>query len=218
MALLRAGADDAASAGDSKGADSKSAGPWLATVAAEQLATSLGPQLEQHAATARVLALAQASGRARTQWTTASPSKLSPCGECISCLPLLQAARKEPRVLPPPLRTQVDVRTVTVWLEQGGHVDAVDDDGSTMLMRAAIAGRTAETQLLLQKKAALELADCKGRTALLSASARGRAAEAELLMRARASPNAKDSDGNSALLLAAAAGREKIVAALLQAS
>ena len=54
---------------------------------------------------------------------------------------LAQAARQTPKVLPELLRGNAEMHAVMLWVNQGGSVDACDEDGVSLLMRQVNQGK-----------------------------------------------------------------------------
>src|ERR1051325_10244824 len=94
-----------------------------------------------------------------------------------------------------------DVRKLQTLLEQGASPSAVDKDGDTALMRAAVYGDVASLRLLLNKGADVNAANAAGATALMRAA--GDYEKANLLVKRGADVNARSGLGNTALMLAA---------------
>ena len=131
---------------------------------------------------------------------------------------IAQLAAKDPHKLPDLLKKNLDPRNIDFWLARGGSADAANDDGVTLLMRAATLGKTAEVSRLLGARAAPDRAEPKhGRTPLMVASATGHAEVVALLLRGGATADALDPTGSSSLHKAASMGRVECVRLLLQA-
>ena len=90
---------------------------------------------------------------------------------------LAQAARQAPKVLPELLRQNAEIPGVMLWVNQGGSVDACDEDGVTLLMRQVNQGKAQLAERLLQMRANVDAVDKRGRTALMGASGSGREEE-----------------------------------------
>lgn len=94
--------------------------------------------------------------------------------------------------------------------------NAPDDDGTTSLMRAAMAGDTERVSRLVKTPGVrVDEKDYMGRTALMLASIWGRTEAARVLLEAGAKPNAVNRDGETALMIAASQGHTKTCKALL---
>ena len=130
---------------------------------------------------------------------------------------LAQAARQTPKVLPELLRGNAEMHAVMLWVNQGGSVDACDEDGVSLLMRQVNQGKLQLAERLLQMHASVDAVDKRGRTALMSASGSGREEEVGLLLHYKASINLVDSSGYTALLRASCMGRADCVKRLLGA-
>ena len=94
-----------------------------------QLSQEVGLHGLRWMASDKAMALAQKLG----------PLVLKMAGHARS-VTLAQAARQAPRVLPELLRQAAEVPGVMLWVNQGGSVDACDEDGVTLLMRQVRAG------------------------------------------------------------------------------
>ena len=90
---------------------------------------------------------------------------------------LAQAARQAPKVLPELLRQNAEIPGVMLWVNQGGSVDACDEDGVTLLMKQVNQGKAQLAERLLQMRANVDAVDKRGRTALMGASGSGREEE-----------------------------------------
>lgn len=91
-----------------------------------------------------------------------------------------------------------------------------NENGRTMLMEAALNGRTPLVEILLRYGADTEAQDRIGMNALMYAAIRGHDANVNALLDAGANINAKTADGATALDCAALTNRKKTVL-LLQA-
>ena len=94
-------------------------------------------------------------------------------------------------------------------------LNAVDENGSTLLMVAIEAGHLAIVETLLSKGASPHFVGAYGRTPLMLAAASGHADVVNLLLTAGVAIDAKDFAAWTALFLAARGGNAAIVAALL---
>lgn len=79
-------------------------------------------------------------------------------------------------------------------------IDAVDKDGVTALMRAAMEGQTETVALLLDKNADVDAKDNEGRTALMGAASMRDTETADLLIDGGADIETKDNEGRTALM------------------
>ena len=113
-----------------------------------------------------------------------------------------------------------DDATVARYLNAGLDVnllDKRDEELSTVLMVAAMAGKTETTKLLLEHGAKIDAKTKKGRTALTWASWRGMTDTVKALLAAGANVNTRDQWGSSPLGFAVSRGRTETVAVLLNA-
>uniref|UniRef100_A0A7S4DR44 Uncharacterized protein n=1 Tax=Lotharella globosa TaxID=91324 RepID=A0A7S4DR44_9EUKA len=106
-------------------------------------------------------------------------------------------------------------------IEAGFHVDARDEYGHTMLIKAARFDNLALAELMVRKKATVDLRDTKGITALMWAARWGNLSIVRFLVEqgnARVSTNDTDeSHGPTALMFAAKEGQIEVVRYLVQA-
>lgn len=87
-----------------------------------------------------------------------------------------------------------------LFLDYSTPVDAiVDEEGKTLLTKAASRGHAPEIELLLRRGASLDMKDRRGWTALLEAASWGNTELVELLIRYGADVNAQDRNGNTPL-------------------
>jgi ankyrin repeat protein len=113
-----------------------------------------------------------------------------------------------------------DNDTVTKFLDAGMDVnllDKRDNELSTVLMVAAMAGKTDTTKLLLDRGAKINAKTKQGRTALTWASWRGMTDTIKALLAAGADVNTRDQWGSSPLSFAVSKGRIQTVVVLLDA-
>jgi ankyrin repeat protein len=102
------------------------------------------------------------------------------------------------------------------FLEQGIHVDAVDEEGHTALIFAAFNGHSEILLDLLTAGAKVDSRDMMGRTALMYASTGPFPEAVKILLDKGAEPNAVDSDEHfTALMHAAAEGHLEVVKVLM---
>lgn len=102
-------------------------------------------------------------------------------------------------------------------IDSGADVNAVDKDGYTALMRAAMYGRTSALRMLIDAGASVDVG-CETYsewTALMLALARGKNDCAKILIDSGANVNAKDINGVSVLMAAAGYGNAEGVELLL---
>jgi uncharacterized protein len=113
-----------------------------------------------------------------------------------------------------------DNETVKRFLGAGmddNLVDKRDDERSTVLMVAAMAGQTETTKLLISSGARVNDKTKLGRTALTWASWRGMTDTVKVLLAAGADVNTRDEYGGSPLNFAVSRGRLETVIVLLNA-
>jgi ankyrin repeat protein len=97
----------------------------------------------------------------------------------------------------------------------GSRVDVRDEEGRTVLWRAAMAGNTEQVRALLAAGADVNLKYSDGITPLMLAAYLGNDGSVGALIAAGADVNAKASEGMTALTLAASSGRRNCVRQLL---
>ena len=86
------------------------------------------------------------------------------------------------------------------WLGGGGDVDARDEEfESTLLMTAAVCGHKSIVEMLLGRKAAVDLEALGGYTALMGAATNGHTAVARRLLAADAKTELRNALGETAL-------------------
>ena len=112
-----------------------------------------------------------------------------------------------------------NVQAVTAWLDDGGDVDGrcAECEIMTLLMVAAATGHEVMVQMLLQRRASVNLQDSSGCTALIAAALKGEEAIVRMLLQRGARVNFQGYDGSTALMYAANQGHTTIVQALLDA-
>lgn len=108
---------------------------------------------------------------------------------------------------------QFDV--LKMLLDRGANVNARDSGGRTVLMNAALTGKTAAAGLLLDRRADLEARDNLGETALIKAANNGHTDTVQLLLEKGANVNAAAKGGDTSLVRAAGLGHAEIVKLLL---
>ena len=121
---------------------------------------------------------------------------------------------------PPPLGDIVVTGTVVelkAAMKDGADVNHRDDDGVTVLMRAASAGRGDMVAALIAGGADAGAKTSGGVNALMMASLGGYVDAARALLAAKADANARDNQGRTALMAAASSGEQAMVDALLAA-
>jgi ankyrin repeat protein len=88
-------------------------------------------------------------------------------------------------------------------LDHGANPNAINSDGSTILMHTAFWGYNAQTRLLIQRGASVNARAADGSTALYCASGwDGNAETLHLLIAAGANVNAQADDGETAMIMA----------------
>jgi hypothetical protein len=97
------------------------------------------------------------------------------------------------------------------------HLEEVDEDGKTALIRAADKGEEAHVKQLIVANANLNAKDDGGWTALIWAAYRGHTPGAQALIEAKADLNAKNNNRSTALILAACNGNTPGAQALIEA-
>ena len=112
---------------------------------------------------------------------------------------------------------QGELQQVVKWLQQGGHVDAIDGNGNALLQAAAAGGQLRVAKELLQRGASIDLRGINGATALMVAAGQGHNAVVRLLLEHKAGIDLQDTDGATALMLAASEVHQECVQELLQA-
>ena len=101
-----------------------------------------------------------------------------------------------------------DEAAVVAWLDGGGHVDALWDAQAsslrslTMLMFASAGGHAEIVDLLLERKASVDLQDSDGRTALMNAARFGHTAIVQRLLKAGAHIALRNREGKTAVRMA----------------
>jgi ankyrin repeat protein len=113
-----------------------------------------------------------------------------------------------------------DNETVKRFLDAGmdaNLLDKRDDELSTVLMVAAMAGQTETAKILIAKGAAVNTKTKKGRTALTWASWRGMTDTVRTLLASGAEINSRDDWGSTPLTYAVSKGRIETVKVLLDA-
>ena len=107
------------------------------------------------------------------------------------------------------------IERVRELLDQGVHVDAMDEIGWTALIEASDRGHAEVVKLLLSRQAQVDAQGNGGSTALMRATYRGHVEIVKLLEAAGADIHHKDNDGCNALILAAAYDRLPVCLFLL---
>jgi ankyrin repeat protein len=113
-----------------------------------------------------------------------------------------------------------DNETVKRFLAAGmdaNLLDKRDEELSTVLMVAAMAGQTETAKILIAKGAAVNVKTKKGRTALTWASWRGMTDTVKALLANGAEINSRDNWGSTPLTFAVSKGRLETVKVLLEA-
>ena len=105
-----------------------------------------------------------------------------------------------------------NIAAIISWLDGGGHVDATYDmpDGSrrdfTMLMFGSLHGQSQLVDMLLGRRASVDLQNSLGGTALMSAAAGGHPGIVRRLLQAGAQTGLRDVKGWTALAIAEGKG------------
>jgi ankyrin repeat protein len=107
---------------------------------------------------------------------------------------------------------------LSVLVDGGANVDAVNEDGDTALMLAATEGCTSAVSVLLSVGANVEIVNTNCETALTLAATNGHASIVSALLDASAHVETLLDQRNSALLDAAYSGHPATVSILLSAS
>jgi len=89
---------------------------------------------------------------------------------------------------------------ITMLIEKGAPVNGVDEEGNTLLIRAAGSGNNALVKFLLRHGANPNIQNKLGETALMKADSRYAAETVDALMAAGANPNLQDAKGRTALM------------------
>ena len=110
----------------------------------------------------------------------------------------------------------VNVQEVEEAIMNGANVNAKDDNGKTVLMRAAMKGYTETARILLKHGADVNAKDNMGWTALIEAADGGHTEVTEVLLQHGANVNAKSDLGFTALMMAASRGYTKVAEVLLK--
>ena len=125
--------------------------------------------------------------------------------------PRVAESRAVPQGLPAEMANAAhdgDTVEVIAWLDGGGHVDSTrgTPDGQvrdlTLLMFASGKAHAALLELLLQRKASVNLQNSDGHTALMWAACYGHLMIVQRLLHAGANPRVCDADGDTALQMA----------------
>ncbi len=93
-----------------------------------------------------------------------------------------------------------------LMLVHGANVDARDEEGATVLMRASYSGHTKQMAFVLEHGAAVGSVDDNGQTALHYAAVSMEPAAVKMLLKYRANPNLKDRLGSTPLRAASTLG------------
>jgi uncharacterized protein len=99
----------------------------------------------------------------------------------------------------------------------GDQLDRANVAGSTPLLQATQANRTAVARLLIEAGAKVDAVNRQGETALSAAAFNGNAELAELLLARKVAPDTVDVTGKGVLIYAAARGAARVVEMLLDA-
>ena len=97
-----------------------------------------------------------------------------------------------------------DAQVVTAWVDRGGGVDArcAENNGTTLLMAAAMCGQEAIVRMLLQRGASVNLRSSYGGTALMDAADGGHTTIVQVLLDAKADASVQAMNGSTALMAA----------------
>lgn len=132
----------------------------------------------------------------------------------ISTLLLLSCERYEKEIALEEI-AQIDSE-LSELIENGAHVDAVDEDGRTALTVSVVKNNVDYVKLLLEAGADVNAKNKNGGTALMLATGLGYTDCARALLKAGADVNAKTKDGETALMLAVDEGHTGCVKTLLE--
>ena len=110
-----------------------------------------------------------------------------------------------------------DAETIKALIAAGADVNARDDDGKTLLFKAAGWDKRTAVNVLIELGANLNARDNVGETPLIDAAFKGRAEVAKALIAAGADVNARDDQSLTPLNWAAYEGRTKTVKVLIAA-
>ena len=109
-----------------------------------------------------------------------------------------------------------ELQPVVKWLQKGGRVDALDENGVGLLHLAACNGHLHMVKELLQRGASVDLHGAMGITALMLAAGAGQYAMMRLLLEHKAGIDLHNETGMTALMAAAHKGHTECVQELLQ--
>ena len=145
------------------------------------------------------------------------PANLQFVGEASAVPP-----SAEPELVPLPkdigrAAVRGELQQMVEWLQQGGPVDTLDEDGVGLLHAATTGGHLHVATELLLRGASIDLRAPGDYTALILAAGFGHQAVARLLLEYKASIDLQNEIGGSALMLAAEEGWKECVQELLEA-
>ena len=109
-----------------------------------------------------------------------------------------------------------ELQQVVGWLQKGGHVDTLAENGAGLLHAAATAGRLHAVKELLRLGASVDLRAIEGFTALMAAVHGEHLCVVEELLRRGASVDLCDAKDQTALMVAALTGQRAIVHLLIE--
>ncbi len=110
-----------------------------------------------------------------------------------------------------------DIQKLKMFLEQGADINAVNKEGETALMVAALEGRTDMARFLIERGADLNAKDSVGATPLLYAALGGSLETIKLLIDKGSNLNARTRDGQTVLSISRMKGNQAAVELLEQA-
>lgn len=126
----------------------------------------------------------------------------------------LQSFREDP-IIVWALQSE-NLNMIKLLVDAGSSINAVNDEGQSLLYITAAEGQTDILEWLIQMGADIEMRDYSGTTALMIACCYNHAKVVEQLVRCGANVNVRDNDGDTSLLFAIRYAGEEIIDTLLQ--